>query len=198
MESEVPCYLCGEEVVVGDDYRIHVTIVHGVEYDLDIITSVTRGETDDEVAVGDNVTLAEDSEIHEGDDTKIDEYIEELENIHINRENEKNGKCPENNPKSFFDLFDEKLKQIRDLAEGKIEPISVADDFVEHVDDNQIWQMFENVKNKVMNMEIPEKMSSIESPENLEFSRRDDFLKWLVLGWLQPYVSLKTKMFMAF
>ena len=27
------CYLCDEEVVVGDDYQAHLQIVHGVNYD---------------------------------------------------------------------------------------------------------------------------------------------------------------------
>ena len=31
-ESEIPCYLCGEGVVRGDDYKVYLTIAHGVAY----------------------------------------------------------------------------------------------------------------------------------------------------------------------
>jgi len=160
--EEVPCYLCGDEVMVGDDYRIHVTIAHGVEYDEDRILSLAARGEEKSNTTGDNVTLAENSDDH--DDGRTDKYevIGQLENIHLN--NKVDAKDKQNTAKSFFDLFDDKLKQIKDLAEGKIEPISVEDSKVEDIDDNQIWKMFENVKNKVMNMEIQETISSTKSP----------------------------------
>ena len=144
-DGEVPCYLCGEEVVEGDDYKIHVTIAHGVEYDEERALSGDDSE---------NVTLAENSEIPGG---KTDKYIGQLEDIHLGVDDDRKEPGEDNALKSFFDTFDEKLKQIKDVAEGKIKPLSFTDDDkIEHVDNNQIWQMFENIKSKVMNIEFPE------------------------------------------
>ena len=144
-DGEVPCYLCGEEVVEGDDYKIHVTIAHGVEYDEERALSGDDSE---------NVTLAENSEIPGG---KTDKYIGQLEDIHLGVDDDRKEPGEDNALKSFFDTFNEKLKQIKDVAEGKIKPLSFTDDDkIEHVDNNQIWQMFENIKSKVMNIEFPE------------------------------------------
>eukprot|EP00092_Neocalanus_flemingeri_P010852 GFUD01011685.1.p1 GENE.GFUD01011685.1~~GFUD01011685.1.p1 ORF type:complete len:399 (-),score=114.20 GFUD01011685.1:58-1197(-) len=176
-ESEVPCYLCGEEVVEGDDYRIHVSLAHGVDYDIDRILDATGGDGDE--ATGDKVTLSEDSEMHEDVTNDKYEVIGQLENTHIGSKNQnKGGQGSEMNAKSFFSFFDDKLKQIKDLAEGKIEPISVEDGSIEVVDDNQIWQMFENIKKKVMTMEIPEEIFSSNSPQieetSTDMSQADD------------------------
>merc|ERR1712129_587796 len=61
-----------------------------------------------------------------------------------------------------------------DLAEGKVEPESVTDDNVEVLDENQIWQMFENMKTKVMNMDISDTMVSKNSFEKGRMLNSDD------------------------
>jgi uncharacterized C2H2 Zn-finger protein len=149
IKAEVPCYLCGEEVVNGDDYKIHVNIAHGVEYDEERILSASDIDTHDKIATCTSVTLAEESDIAKESDAKSE------------------------NRRSFFDMFDVKIKQIMDLAEGRIEPVSVEDDTVEIFDENQIWQMFENVKTKVMNMDISEAIASTESCEESQISNDD-------------------------
>ena len=40
--KEIPCYLCGEKAMIGDDYNVHLTYAHGVEYDEDKILRNTR------------------------------------------------------------------------------------------------------------------------------------------------------------
>ena len=144
-EGEVSCYLCGEGVVKGVDYKIHVAIAHGAEYD------VERSLDGDD---SENVTLAKHSEIP---NVKADNYIGQLETIHLGVGDEVKEAGENNDIKSYFDKLNEKLKQIKDVAEGKIEPFSYTDaDKIELVDDNQIWQMFENIKSKVMNIEVQE------------------------------------------
>ena len=127
-EAEVPCYLCGEEVVIGDA--------------LDI-------DKNNKVATSTNITFAKESGV-----------AKEAGNKSRNR-------------KSFFVLFDAKIKQIMDLAEGSIEPVSVKDDTVEQYDEKQIWEMFENVKTKVMNMDISEAIGSTKSREEGQISNND-------------------------
>ena len=144
-ESEIPCYLCGEGVVRGDDYKIHLTIAHGVAYDEKMDLSSTGAD----IPTSDNVTPGEENE-YEQDEIE-DEVIQTSQ-------------------KSFLDMFDAKVKQIMDLAEGKVEPESVKDDNVEVLDENQIWQMFENMKNKVMNMDISETSVSQDSLEKEKLS----------------------------
>ena len=108
--KEIPCYLCGEEVMIGDDYNVHLTYAHGVEYDEDKILRNTKENKSEE---------------------------------------------GEHERKSFLQRFNEKISDMLDLAEGIVEPTVTIDDENEEVlDDDQIWKMFENVKAKVMNMDI--------------------------------------------
>ena len=123
-KAEVPCYLCGEEVVNGDDYKIHVNIAHGVEYDEERVLSALDIDTHDKIVTCANVTLANESDIAKESDAKSE------------------------NRRSFFDMFDVKIKQIMDLAEGRIEPVSVEDDTVEILTKNRFGKCLKMLKQK--------------------------------------------------
>ena len=132
-------------------YKIHVNIAHGGEYDEERMVSASDIDIDthDKIATCTSATLASESDIAKESDANSE------------------------NRRSFFDMFDVKIKQIMDLAEGRIEPVSVEDDTVEIFDEKQIWQMFENVKTKVMNMDISEAIASTESCEKSQISNDD-------------------------
>ena len=124
--KEIPCYLCGEEVMIGDDYNVHLTYAHGVEYDEDKILRNTKENKSEE---------------------------------------------GEHERKSFLQRFNEKISDMLDLAEGIVEPtVTINDENEEVLDDDQIWKMFENVKAKVMNMDISHSSTPTKSTEE-EISR---------------------------
>jgi len=133
--NDVPCYLCGEEVMPGDDYQSHVQIVHDEEYDEDKITM--RGNIDPHGS--DRI-----QEIKEDDDSE-----------------------------SFLKTFSNVMNNLKDLAEGRVEPetfLKEDDDLIDIVDDDQIMEMFENIKNKIMKMEFLDKSSQPKMASSFQMS----------------------------
>ena len=56
---------------------------------------------------------------------------------------------------SIIDIFNEKLQDIKDMAEGKTELMNMDAENVENlIDEKQLWEMFENIKNKVLSMDL--------------------------------------------
>ena len=104
---------------------------------------------------------------------------EEIEDLGLNDETigqyEIENEVIQTSRKSFSDMFDAKVKQIMDLAEGKVEPVCVKqDDKCEALDENQIWQMFENMKTRVMNLDNSDTIVSKNSFEKHIISNSDD------------------------
>jgi len=121
---DVPCYLCGEDVVVGEDYQSHVQIVHEVEYDEDKIFGKENINTKNKINQTSSI------EGHMEESSKLDDST-----------------CMQ-------DIFD-KLREIKDMVEGNIEMEDLSeDDELDVLDEEQIDQMFESIKSKVMTMDL--------------------------------------------
>ena len=56
--------------------------------------------------------------------------------------------------KSFIDIFNTKLKDIRDIAEGKTDIMNMENDDQECAGEEQIWNMFETIKKNVMDLDL--------------------------------------------
>ena len=58
----------------------------------------------------------------------------------------------------FVAQFNEKLKDIRDICSGKTESVMDMDDTTleekEAIDENQVWNMFEDIKRQVIKLDI--------------------------------------------
>ena len=57
----------------------------------------------------------------------------------------------------FVAQFNEKLKDIRDICSGKTESVMDMDTTLEErelIDENQIWNMFEEIKRQVIKLDI--------------------------------------------
>jgi len=139
---EVPCYLCGEDVVVGEDYQSHVQIVHDVEYDETKIFGKENINTKNKIDQTSSI------EGHMEESNKLDDST-----------------CMQ-------DIFD-KLREIKDMVEGNIEmEDSSEDDEFDVLDEEQIDQMFESIKSKVIIMDL-----SKNNPKNADASV-DATRKW--------------------
>lgn len=154
---EVPCYLCGEEVVVGDDYISHVQIVHGVEYDE---TKIFGKEDISQTSTG---TIIENSKrgkkeyVNQPERANYDEFIKEL--------------------------F-EKIGEIKDLVEGKVELDDFSDgDHLEEVGEEDIDKMFENLKSKIM---------SVNPPTDLKHTNLGSTRKWYQGTYFNCEICQKT------
>jgi len=153
----VPCYLCGEEVVVGDDYISHVQIVHGVEYDE---TKIFGKEDISQTSTG---TIIENSKrgkkeyVNQPERANYDEFIKEL--------------------------F-EKIGEIKDLVEGKVELDDFSDgDHLEEVGEEDIDKMFENLKSKIM---------SVNPPTDLKHTNLGSTRKWYQGTYFNCEICQKT------
>merc|ERR1719233_1885401 len=142
-ENEVPCYLCGEDVVVGEDYQSHVQIVHDVEYDESKILGKENINTKNKI-----------------DQTSVLEgHMNMKESIKF-----EDSTCMQ-------DIFD-KLREIKDMVEGdfEMEDLSEDEEF-DVLDEEQIDQMFESIKSKVRIMDVSETRPKITNP-NVNATRK--------------------------
>jgi len=124
-ERDVPCYLCGEEVVVGEDYQSHVQIVHDVEYDEKKIFGKENINT--------KKKIDQTSSIEGHMEERSDEFDDST--------------CMQ-------DIFD-KLREIKDMVDGNIDMEDLSEDEeLDVLNEEQIDQMFESIKSKVMIMDL--------------------------------------------
>jgi len=121
------CYKCGEAVVQGDDYKIHLSIAHGVKY------------TDSETVIRKTPTKSINAKITSN---KVATSISKKEE----------------STKNVIETFDAQMKQIMDVAEGKVKPMMIKDKNVKDHDAEEIWQMFEDIKAKVMSIDVSNKI----------------------------------------
>ena len=81
---------------------------------------------------------------------------------------------------NFLTLFNEKLNDIRDICSGKNESMMNMDTTMEEkevIDENQLWNMFEDIKKQVMKLDIangalPEIDNYLRDQNNIENDRR--------------------------
>merc|ERR1719312_403446 len=72
------------------------------------------------------------------------------------RNKEDDSNADELSGESFIKIFNTKLKEIKDMAEGKLDSMSVNFDQSESVivEEKQLWDMFENIKSKILNLDL--------------------------------------------
>ena len=109
-----------------------------------------------------------DDEVIAGDDYMqhlqiIHEILDDYEEILIltrakmeERNKEDNSNADELSGESFIKIFNTKLQEIKDMAEGKLDSVSVNFDQSETtvVEEKQLWEMFENIKSKILNLDL--------------------------------------------
>lgn len=81
--------------------------------------------------------------------------------------------------KSFIDIFNTKLKDIRDIAEGKTDIMNMENDDQECAGEEQIWNMFETIKKNVMDLDLSKvtlENSIVDSLDDVE--EKDGGLRW--------------------
>jgi len=148
--SEKSCYVCGEDVVNEDDYKTHLSIAHGKNYG----NKTTSFSSD--------MTLEENSEDFE--ESLITQTTEKpAEEVSYDRDGG-------NELSSFCNEFDARLKEIQDLVDGKVELAADDNNLTPPASDDQIWQMFEDIKHKIMSIDIPVKGSE----KNIETCNFDE------------------------
>ena len=78
------------------------------------------------------------------------------------------------NEDSFMSLFTEKLRDIKDVCEGKTASLMNMDTTMEDrevIDETQLWDMFENIKKQVLNLGIASSGVSVEIESSLGDSK---------------------------
>ena len=152
MNCEMKCDMCKESVNYGDDYRTHLQFAHSVTNNfpffmnkaLEKLKLETRKTTD-------IVTLEE-------EDNNVNEPS--ISNQKVSEADVLDDKTKAKIEKTIEKTMDELFAPIRSLLEGK-EPLEPLDDEVGELGDDpyaydeKVWQCFENLKDKVNNMEFP-------------------------------------------
>jgi len=170
MNCEMKCDMCKESVNYGDDYRTHLQFAHSVTNNFPFFMNKALEKLKLETRkAADIVTLEEEvPDVNEQSDTN-NKRVSEVDVL-----DEKTKKQIE---KTIEKTMDELFAPIRSLLEGK-EPLEPLDDEINgdlgddpYAYDDKVWQCFEDLKDKVNNMEIP-----IELLQNLASGNENDDL----------------------
>jgi len=155
MNCEMKCDMCKESVNYGDDYRTHLQFAHSVTNNFPFFMNkaLEKLKLETRKAV-DIVTLEE--EVSDVNEQSV------INNKKVPGADVLDEKTKEQIEKTIEKTMDELFAPIRSLLEGKepLEPLdddeingSLGDD--PNAYDEKIWQCFENLKDKVNNMEFP-------------------------------------------
>jgi len=154
MNCEMKCDMCKESVNYGDDYRTHLQFAHSVTNNFPFFMNKALEKLKLETRkAADIVTLEEEvPDVNEQSDTN-NKRVSEVDVL-----DEKTKKQIE---KTIEKTMDELFAPIRSLLEGK-EPLEPLDDEINsdlgddpYAYDDKVWQCFEDLKDKVNNMEFP-------------------------------------------
>jgi len=154
MNCEMKCDMCKESVNYGDDYRTHLQFAHSVTNNFPFFMNkaLEKLKLETRKAV-DIVTLEE----------EVSDVTEQslVSNKKVSRPDVLDEETKKQIEKTIEKTMDELFAPIRSLLEGK-EPIEPLDDEINgdlgddpYAYDENIWQCFENLKDKVNNMEFP-------------------------------------------
>jgi len=154
MNCEMKCDMCKESVNYGDDYRTHLQFAHSVTNNFPFFMNKALEKLKLETRkAADIVTLEEEvPDVNEQSDTN-NKRVSEVDVL--------DKKTKEQIEKTIEKTMDELFAPIRSLLEGK-EPLEPLDDEINsdlgddpYAYDDKVWQCFEDLKDKVNNMEFP-------------------------------------------
>jgi len=154
MNCEMKCDMCKESVNYGDDYRTHLQFAHSVTNNFPFFMNKALEKLKLETRkTADIVTLEEEvPDVNEQSDTN-NKRVSEVDVL--------DKKTKEQIEKTIEKTMDELFAPIRSLLEGK-EPLEPLDDEINgdlgddpYAYDDKVWQCFEDLKDKVNNMEFP-------------------------------------------
>jgi len=184
MNCEMKCDMCKESVNYGDDYRTHLQFAHSVTNNFPFFMNKALEKLKLETRkAADIVTLEED--VPDENEQSV------INNEKVSEANVLDEKTKNQIEKTIEKTMDELFAPIRSLLEGK-EPLEPLDDEINgdlgddpYAYDDKVWQSFENLKDKVNNMEFPiellQKLVSVsENDDELPSNPSKDTLEELV------------------
>jgi len=183
MNCEMKCDMCKESVNYGDDYRTHLQFAHSVTNNFPFFMNkaLEKLKLETRKAV-DIVTLEE--EVSDVNEQSV------ISNKKVQGADVLDEETKKQIEKTIEKTMDELFAPIRSLLEGK-EPLEPLDDEINgdlgddpNAYDENIWQCFENLKDKVNNMEFPieflQELASAKASDELPVNPSKDTMDELV------------------
>jgi len=183
MNCEMKCDMCKESVNYGDDYRTHLQFAHSVTNNFPFFMNkaLEKLKLETRKAV-DIVTLEE--EVSDVNEQSV------ISNKKVSGADVLDEKTKKQIEKTIEKTMDELFAPIRSLLEGK-EPLEPLDGEINgdlgddpYAYDENVWQCFENLKDKVNNMEFPieflQELASAKASDELPVNPSKDTMDELV------------------